>query len=511
MKITFAKPAIPRRGAYVVGVYADRKLSPSARALDKATRGILARALAASRFKGKKGQTLQVLAPARGGLDTILLVGLGEAKKIDALVMQEAGGAAYAALAGSGIAQVTVAVDAAEGAKLAAADLAAELAFGLRLRSYRFDKYRTKEKPEDKPALKSAAILASDPDAARARYATLERIADGVFFTRDLVSEPPNVLYPETLAEAARTLTKLGVKVEILDVAEMRKLGMNALLGVGQGSVKEPKLVVMEWSGAGAAKAKKAPKAKGKSGKDSGPVAFVGKGVTFDTGGISLKPGAGMEEMKWDMGGAGAVIGAMKALAGRKSKAHAVGVIGLVENMPDGNAQRPGDIVKSMSGQTIEIQNTDAEGRLVLADALWYCKTRFKPRFMIDLATLTGAIVIALGHEKAGLFSNNDELANRVAEAGGKVGEHVWRMPLGPAYDKMMDSDIADVKNISGKRDAGSITAAQFLQRFVDKTPWAHLDIAGMAWANKDLATVPKGGTGFGVRLLDRLVADHYE
>jgi leucyl aminopeptidase len=258
----------------------------------------------------------------------------------------------------------------------------------------------------------------------------------------------------------------------------------------------------MEWTCAGA---------RAKPGRETGPVAFVGKGVTFDTGGISLKPGAGMEEMKWDMGGAGAVIGAMKALAGRKSRAHAVGVIGLVENMPDGNAQRPGDIVTSMSGQTIEIQNTDAEGRLVLADALWYCKTRFKPRLMIDLATLTGAIVIALGHEKAGMFANDDELAARIAEAGGKVGEHVWRMPLESAYDKMMDSDVADMKNISGKRDAGSITAAQFLQRFVDKTPWAHLDIAGMAWAGKDAATTPKGGTGYGVRLLDRLVADFYE
>ena len=506
MKITFAKSTPPRRGAYVVGVYAERHLTPAARALDRATRGVVMRALAASRFKGKTRETLQVLAPARSGLGAILLVGLGEAKKIDALVMQEAGGTAYAALAGSGIGAVAVAVDAWDGSKLAAADLAAELAFGIKLRSYRFDKYRTKEKPEDKPALKVATILSAEPDQARARYGRLERIADGVFFTRDLVSEPPNVLYPETLAEAARTLSRLGVKVEVLGVKEMRKLGMNALLGVGQGSAKESKLVVMEWKGAGPE-----AKTKGHDGKKTGPVAFIGKGVTFDTGGISLKPGAGMEEMKWDMGGAGAVIGAMKALAGRKSRAHAVGVVGLVENMPDGNAQRPGDIVKSMSGQTIEIQNTDAEGRLVLADALWYCKTRHKPQAMVDLATLTGAIVVALGHEMAGLYSNNDELASRILEAGGKVGERVWRMPLGPAYDKMMDSDVADMKNISGKRDAGSITAAQFLQRFVAKTPWAHLDIAGMAWAGKDMATVPKGGTGYGVRLLDRLVADFYE
>jgi leucyl aminopeptidase len=507
MNLTFAKPTLPRRGAYVVGVWAERKLTPSARALDKATRGVVTRALAASRFKGKKGQTLQVLAPARSGLGAILLVGLGDADKLDALVLQEAGGAVYAVLAANGATQVAVAVDAPEKGKIAASDLAAELAYGIKLRSYRFDKYRTKLKPEDKPALKAATILVAEPEQARRRYATLERIADGVFFTRDLVSEPPNVLYPETMAAEARTLAKLGVRVEVLDVAAMKKLGMNALLGVGQGSVKSPKLVVMEWKGSGAAQGRST----GKGGKTPGPVAFIGKGVTFDTGGISLKPGAGMEEMKWDMGGAGAVIGALKAIAGRKSKAHVVGLIGLVENMPDGNAQRPGDIVKSMSGQTIEIQNTDAEGRLVLSDVLWYCKTRFKPCLMVDLATLTGAIVVALGHEYAGLYANDEELAARLIEAGGKVNEKLWRMPLAPAYDKMMDSDVADMKNISGSRDAGSVTAAQFLQRFVDKTPWAHLDIAGMAWAKKDSPTAPKGGTGYGVRLLDRLVADFYE
>ncbi len=500
MKISFANPALPRHGAYVVGVYADRKLTPSAKALDKATRGALGRAMAASRFKGKKAQTLQMLAPAGSKLDVIVLLGLGEEKKIDALVMQEAGAAIYAALAGSGAASVAVAVDAADGGGLSAAEQAAELALGLRLRSYRFDKYRTKQKPEDKPALKAAVILCRDAAKARALYVPRDRVADGVFFTRDLVSEPPNELYPETLAAQAKTLARLGVKIDILGVKEMRKLGMNALLGVGQGSAKESKLVVMEWQGAG----------KGK-GKPHGPVAFIGKGVTFDTGGISLKPGAGMEDMKWDMGGAGAVIGAMKALAGRKAKVHAVGIVGLVENMPDGNAQRPGDIVKSMSGQTIEIQNTDAEGRLVLADVLWYCKTRFKPRFMVDLATLTGAIIICLGHERAGLFSNNDDLAKNLFAAGEKVGEKLWRLPLAKEYDKMMDSDVADVKNISGGRAAGSITAAQFLERFVDKTPWAHLDIAGMAWGSKDVSVTPKGGTGYGVRLLDRLVADHYE
>jgi leucyl aminopeptidase len=272
---------------------------------------------------------------------------------------------------------------------------------------------------------------------------------------------------------------------------------MGALLGVGQGSARPPRLVVMEWKGAKA--------------KNAQPVAFIGKGVTFDTGGISIKPADGMWDMKWDMAGAAVVIGLMKALAGRKAKVNAVGVVGLVENMPSGAAQRPGDIVTSISGQTIEVLNTDAEGRLVLADALWYCQDRFKPKFMIDLATLTGAIIIALGHENAGLFSNNDELANRIVAAGKAVGEPVWRLPLGEAYDKLMDSDAADIKNISGSRDAGSITAAQFLQRFVNAVPWAHLDIAGTAWSKKDAPTVPKGATGFGLRLLDRLVADYYE
>jgi leucyl aminopeptidase len=292
-------------------------------------------------------------------------------------------------------------------------------------------------------------------------------------------------------------LAELGVVVEVLDEKKMKKLGMGALLGVGQGSVKPPRLVVMRWNGA--------PDDK------EGPLAFVGKGVTFDTGGISLKPGPGMEEMKWDMAGAGAVIGLMAALAGRKAKANVVGVVGLVENMPDGNAQRPGDIVTSMSGQTIEILNTDAEGRLVLADALWYTQAQYKPRFMVNLATLTGAIIVSLGHEHAGLFSNNDELADRLLQAGKSTGEALWRMPLSPAYDKDIDCDAADMKNIGSAGKAGSITAAQFLQRFVNGLPWAHLDIAGTAWSKKDTATVPKGATGYGVRLLDRFVADFYE
>jgi leucyl aminopeptidase len=374
---------------------------------------------------------------------------------------------------------------------------AADLAYGARLRSYRFDKYRTKEKPEHKPSMKELTFLVDGPKAAEKDFEPLDKIAEGVFFTRDLVSEPANVIYPESLAAEAKKLASLGVEVEILDEKQMKTLGMNMLLGVAQGSRKPARLIVMQWKGN--------PRAKNKA-----PLAFLGKGVTFDTGGISIKSAGGMEDMKWDMGGAGVVIGLMKALAGRKARANVVGIAGCVENMPDGNAQRPGDIVKSMSGQTVEVINTDAEGRLVLGDALWYCQDRFKPQFMINLATLTGAIIVALGHDNAGLFANNDQLAERLTAAGKAVGEPLWRMPLGDGYDRMIDSDAADMKNIGG-RDAGSITAAQFLQRFVNGVPWAHLDIAGTTWSKKDSAIVPKGATAFGVRLLERFVADHYE
>jgi leucyl aminopeptidase len=499
MKIVFSEPQLPRRGLVAVGVLEGKTLTPSAKKLDKATRGALTRAIKASRFTGKKSEHLHVLAPAGTGLDRVYLAGLGKAKDIDALTLQEVGGQMYAALGGCGLKAATAVIDLVDGCKMTPADMAAELAFGAKLRSYRFDKYRTKEKKDEKPSLKALTVACPESTAARRAFAAKNKVADAVFFTRDLVSEPANVIYPETLAAAARTLSEVGVKVEVFGEAAMKRLGMNALLGVGQGSARESQLVIMQWNGA-----------PGKGAKD-GPLAFIGKGVTFDTGGISIKPAAGMEEMKWDMGGAGAVIGTMRALAARKARVNAVGAIGAVENMPSGEAQRPGDIVTSMSGQTIEVINTDAEGRLVLADVLWYVKERFKPRFMIDLATLTGAIIVSLGHEMAGLFATDDELAKRIADAGAKVKEPVWRLPLGEEYDKMLKSDAADMKNISGGRSAGSITAAQFLKRFVDKTPWAHLDIAGMAWSSKDSATVPKGATGFGVRLLDRLVADYYE
>ena len=376
------------------------------------------------------------------------------------------------------------------------AEQIAQLALGARLRAYRFDRYKTKRKEGEEHAEKVELNFAcANPTAAERAWRRVEGIADGVVMARDLINEPANVLYPAEFARRASGLRKLGVAVEVLDVSAMRKLGMGALLGVGQGSGHESKLVVMRWNG-------------GKRGAD--PIAFIGKGVCFDTGGISIKPAAGMEDMKGDMAGAACVVGLMHALATRKARVNAVGAIGLVENMPDGKAQRPGDIVTSMSGQTIEIINTDAEGRLVLADVLHYVNKRFKPRFMINLATLTGAIMVALGQEYAGLFSNDDKLVERLEKAGEATRERVWRMPLGPEYDKIINSKFADMKNTGG-RWAGSITAAQFLQRFVGKTPWAHLDIAGTALGSPQTDINKSWSAGWGVRLLDRLVADYYE
>jgi leucyl aminopeptidase len=497
MKIAFAKPELPESGSLAVAVMDGRKLGLHAAQVDKLTKGAVNRAIAASRFKGGAEDQLSLLAPAGVSAQSVLLFGLGQAAKLDALTAQAAGGRLVAALNAAGEKEATVLVEAIPDAPLGEAELAANIAYGALLRSYRFDKYKTKEKPEQKPSLKRLTIGVSETSAAKKAFDPLEKIAEGISFTRDLVSEPANIIYPETLAAEAKTLTELGVEVKILGQKEMEKLGMGALLGVAQGSAREPRMVIMRWQGAGDAKAR--------------PIAFIGKGVTFDTGGISIKPAAGMEDMKWDMAGSGVVIGLMKALAGRKAKVNAVGVVGLVENMPSGTAQRPGDIVTSMSGQTIEVLNTDAEGRLVLADALWYAQENYKPVAMVDLATLTGAIMVALGTHHAGLFCNDDALSDRLVAAGKDTGELLWRMPLAPAYDKLIDSPAADMKNIGG-RYGGSITAAQFLQRFVQKgVPWAHLDIAGMAWSEKDAPTVPKGATAFGVRLLDRLVAASYE
>ncbi|TXH33479.1 MAG: leucyl aminopeptidase [Rhodospirillaceae bacterium] len=498
MKIAFAKPELPAQGTLVAVVTEQRKLGQLATQIDKAGKGAVTRALGASRFKGNADELLTILAPAGIEADRLVLAGLGNPEKLDNLAAQAIGGRIVAASNGVGEKEVALQIESPAGSPLSEAALAAQIAYGANLRAYRFDKYKTKEKPEQKPSLKKLTILTSDPAAAKKLYEPLDKIAEAVNFSRDLVSEPGNVIYPASLAEQARSLKAVGVEVEVLGEAAMKKLGMGALLGVGQGSDRESQLVIMRWNGA-------------KNSKQQ-PVAFIGKGVTFDTGGISLKPGAGMEDMKWDMGGSAAVIGAMRALAARKAKANVVGVVGLVENMPDGKAQRPGDIVTSMSGQTIEVLNTDAEGRLVLADAMWYAQENFKPHTMIDLATLTGAILIALGTHQAGMFSNDDKLSEQLSAAGKATGELLWRMPLAPAYDRLMDSPAADMKNISGSRNAGSVTAAQFLQRFVQKgVNWAHLDIAGMAWGDKDQPTCPKGATAFGVRLLDTLIAANFE
>ena len=486
LDIAFAGPTLPPSGALVVLVAEGAAPAGLWQQADEATGGAIGRALAAAEFKGAKGKTCMILAPG-AGLSRVLAVGLGKPAELTPLRLEEAGGRAAAALGRE--AEAAVAADA------LTPEQAARVALGAALRAYRFDRYRTKEKPEDKPRLARLRVLGDTAAAAEAAFAPLKAVAEGVFLTRDLVSEPPNVLTPAEMADRCRGLAALGVDVRVLGPDELQGLGFGALLGVAQGSVNEPRMVVMRWDGAGG------------TGK---PVAFIGKGVTFDTGGISIKPAGGMEDMKWDMAGAGTVIGLMAALAGRKARVDAVGLVGLVENMPSGSAQRPGDVVRSYSGQTIEVINTDAEGRLVLADVLWYCQQTFDPAFMVDLATLTGAIIIALGHEHAGMFANNDELAARLEAAGRASGETLWRMPLAEAYDDQIKSAIADMKNVGG-RPGGSITAAQFLQRFVNGKPWAHLDIAGMAWSSKDAARTPKGATAFGVRLLDRLVAEHYE
>jgi leucyl aminopeptidase len=425
------------------------------------------------------------------------LAGLGKAEKFEAPSAERLAAGVVGKLFTSGEKAVTFLIEAPKGAKITGAALAARLAMGARLRSYTFNTYRTKQRDEHEPTLEKIGVGTANPSAAERAFASFQAVAAGVFFARDLVNEPPNMLSPVEFADRTKILTKLGVRVRVLGEAEMKKLGMGALLGVGQGSERESQLVVMQWNGA--------------KGREAAPVALVGKGVCFDSGGLSLKTGAGMMGMKGDMGGAAAVVGTMRALAQRKARVNVVGVVGLVENMPDGKAQRPDDVVKSMSGQTIEVLNTDAEGRLVLADALWYAQSQFKPKCVIDLATLTGAILVALGHDHAGLFSNDDALAERLTQAGREEGEPVWRLPLGDAYDKVLKSKIADMKNIGGPQ-AGSITAAQFLQRFIDKTPWAHLDIAGVAWQDgehKELA--PSWATGWGVRTLNRVIADHYE
>ncbi len=487
MELTFKSE--PKAEAIAYLSFEGDGLSKDAAAVDEVTQGVLSRAMKASRFEGKSGQIVEIIAPAGVEADRILLAGLGKKDKADARSFEKVGASLVKKLLKAGADGLDIVCDAKP------EDLA-RIAIGARLAAYTFDNYFTKKKEEDKPTLKTVGLVGAKPDAVEKAWKPLSAAVAGTELARDLMNEPPNTLHPESYADRIKELEAEGLEIEVLGEEEMDKLGMHALLGVGRGSRRASRMVVMKWSG-------------GKD-KKAAPLALVGKGVTFDTGGISLKPGASMEDMKGDMGGSAAVVGAMLSLARRKAKANVVGLVGLVENMPDGDAQRPGDIVKSASGQTIEIQNTDAEGRLVLCDVLWYAQDKFKPKAIIDLATLTGAIMVALGQENAGVFSNNDDLAAQIDAAGKIEGETTWRLPLSSGYDKLIDSAFADMKNIGG-RFAGSITAAQFLQRFIENdTPWAHIDIAGVAW-RPNTAMEPSWASGYGPRLLDRIVAENYE
>ena len=494
LKLEFAPFSTPAKGVLIVLCEEGLKFGSAARKILAPTGDLVTRAAAAERFKGKNAGTLDIVAPAGLEVSRLVIVGAGKLRELRANGFVKLGGVAIGK-APSAAAEVTIIADLPGG--VPKPDQAADLALGVRLRAYSFDRYKTKRKEgeEESPKEVRVAIAVGNVAAVERAYRSRDAVANGVALARDLVNEPANVLYPEEFARRAMSLKKLGVTVEVLDVAAMKKLGMNALLGVGQGSEHESRCVIMRWNG-------------GKKGGD--PVAFIGKGVCFDTGGISIKPAASMEDMKGDMAGAACVVGLMQTLAARKARVNAVCAIGVVENMPSGKAQRPGDIVTTMSGQTIEVINTDAEGRLVLADVLHYVNKRFKPKFMIDLATLTGAIIVALGHEYAGLFSNDDRLAERLLKAGRQTGEKLWRMPVGPEFDKQIESKFADMKNVGG-RHAGSITAALILSRFVDKTPWAHLDIAGTGMGSPQNDINKSWGSGFGVRLLDRLVAEYYE
>jgi len=448
-------------------------------------------ALKRQRFDGDSGSVAELFVEDGGSLRRVLVVGIGGDSPVEQAA-EKIGGTAVARLLTSGETHAVIDLTGLD----FDADAAARVALAAALRSWRYDRYRTTLKDKQKPTLKKVTVVGGGEGAADRWRKRWQPVYEGVDFTRGLVTEPANIIYPESFVERCRELSKLGIEMEVLNGEQMKKLGMGALLGVAQGSVRDPRLLVLRWNG-------------GKQGE--APVAFVGKGVTFDTGGISIKPAQGMEAMKWDMGGAGAVVGAFKALALRKAKANVVGICGLVENMPGGNAQRPGDVVTTMSGQTVEVINTDAEGRLVLADALTYVQRNYKPTTVVDLATLTGAILISLGHEFGGLFTPDDELAAKLLKAGQESGDKLWRMPLAEPFDRMIDSQIADVKNV-GPREGGSITAAQFIKRFVENgTKWAHLDIAGMVWADKAGTTYDKGATGFGVRLIDQFVADNLE
>jgi leucyl aminopeptidase len=501
-EITFAPLNADPETATVVLAGEGLRLGAKARELDTKSGSAISKAASAADYKAKYKTTIGILAPAKLDINRLIVAGLGKDGALDTRQYVDLGGAILGAIQSRKGSTASLIVDVESSDEHSAEQIAALIAQGALLRHYNFKKYFTKKSGDDaaadKDGLKKLIVHVAHPDKAKAAFHPLKAVANGVNFARDLVNEPANILGPVELAEKTKALEKLGVSVDILDVKDMEKLGMGSLLCVGQGSTRPARLAVMVWNGAKGAKKQK-------------PVCFVGKGVVFDTGGISIKPAAGMEDMKGDMGGAAAVIGTMYALAERKANVNAVGLVGCVENMPSGNAVRPGDIVTSMSGQTIEVINTDAEGRLVLADVLWYAQEKFKPKLVIDLATLTGAIMIALGKEYAGMFVNDDKLSDDLLSAARATGEKLWRMPLDKAFDKMMDSKNADMKNTGG-RWGGSATAAAFLQRFVQKdTPWCHIDLAGTAMDGARNDINQSWGAGWGVRLLDKFVADHHE
>ncbi|QNE31258.1 leucyl aminopeptidase [Sphingomonas sp. NBWT7] len=488
MNVTFAASRPADTAVLALPVAKDGVAALAPAEFDEAARATLTAAAAGQRFTGAEGTVAEAYVSANGVTQRVLLLGVGNG---DDANFERAGGALTARLLTSGAKAVTVDLSGATGEPQAAARLAA----GAAQRAWRYDVYRTKLPEEARPTLEQITVVGA-PDDTDAAWAARDALTQGLALTKTLVTLPPNILYPESFVElVTKEVDGLGLEITVLDEAAMRELGMGALLGVSQGSRREARILALHWKGGG----------------DGAPVALVGKGVTFDTGGISIKPAAGMEDMKWDMGGAGAVAGAMKTLALRKAKANVIGVMGLVENMPDGNAQRPGDVVTSMSGQTIEVINTDAEGRLVLCDCITWVQREHKVKTIVDLATLTGAMIISLGNEHGGLFANDEALAQGLLAAGTASGDTLWRFPMGKAYDRLIDSAIADMKNV-GPRGGGSITAAQFIARFVDEgVAWAHLDIAGMVWSEKDGPTWGKGATGYGVRLLDRFIADQHE
>ena len=502
--IQFQKKATKKANTIVVGVFDKLKLTSAAQELNDQYDGIIKDCLAHHpTFKGKTGETISIA--TGGGKDHkhIIVVGLGKKNELNNVAFETIGGKLFKTLQTAGTKNIAIHVEGIEDIKsTTTAEIAAHLALGLQLKSYSFKKYKSKkDKEEETSKIENISIITDANTAAKKLHETLSAVSEGVFLARDLVNEPPNKLHPESYAELIKEeLKPLGVEVEILDEKKMQKMGFGALLSVGQGSIRESKTVIMRWNGN--SKIKK---------NATNPIAFVGKGVTFDTGGISLKPGPEMDMMKMDMGGSAAVVGLMKALAKRKAKANVIGIVGLVENMPSDRAYRPGDIITSHAGKTIEVLNTDAEGRLVLADALTYIQDTYKPEVVIDLATLTGAIMVALGFEYCGAFANDDKLWDQLKNASDNTGEKFWRMPLDAAYRKEMESEVADLKNL-GSRYGGSCSAAGFLEHFInDGTKWAHIDIAGTAWWRTDKPTTPKGGTGFPVRALNDFVAKNFE